>query len=310
MSTGSGTKAVVAALGANAGIALAKFVAFVFTGSSAMLAESVHSVVDTSNQGLLLWGHRTSRRRANQAHPFGFGRERYFYAFLVAVLLFTLGSAFGLYEGVHKILDPHPIDSPLIAVAVLLIALALESYSFRTALRESRPLRGDRTWWTFIRDAKTPELPVVLLEDSGALVGLALALSGVGLSVLTGNPVWDGIGTVGIGALLGVIAVVLIVETKSLLIGEGAGPELLAAIVEELARGEVDRVIHIRTEYLSPDDLLVAAKIALVADLPLHKVALAIDEAEQRVRARVPLAKLIYLEPDLDRGVSFGAKAD
>jgi len=310
LSTGSGTKAVVAALGANAGIALAKFVAFVFTGSSAMLAESVHSVVDTSNQGLLLWGHRTSRRRANQAHPFGFGRERYFYAFLVAVLLFTLGSAFGLYEGVHKILDPHPIDSPLIAVAVLLIALALESYSFRTALRESRPLRGDRTWWTFIRDAKTPELPVVLLEDSGALVGLALALSGVGLSVLTGNPVWDGIGTVGIGALLGVIAVVLIVETKSLLIGEGAGPELLAAIVEELARGEVDRVIHIRTEYLSPDDLLVAAKIALVADLPLHKVALAIDEAEQRVRARVPLAKLIYLEPDLDRGVSFGAKAD
>lgn len=301
LSAGTGTKAVVAALGANAGIAMAKFVAFAFTGSSAMLAEAVHSVVDTSNQGLLLWGHRTSRRQATRTHPFGFGRERYFYAFVVAVLLFTLGSAFGLYEGTQKILDPHPVESPLIAVAVLVVALALEGYSFRTAMRESRALRGEASWWTFIREAKTPELPVVLLEDTGALIGLALALGGVGLSVLTGNPVWDGIGTLAIGALLGVIAVVLIGETKSLLIGEGAAPDLLAAIVEELAQGEVERVIHIRTEYLSPDDLLVAAKIALVADLPLRKVALAIDEAEQRVRARVPLAKLIYLEPDLDR---------
>jgi cation diffusion facilitator family transporter len=292
---------VVAALGANAGIAVAKLVGFAVTGSSSMLAESVHSLADTANQGLLLLGRRTSQRRATREHPFGFGRERYFYAFVVALLLFTLGAVFALYEGVHKVIDPHPLEDPLVAVVILVLAMGLEGFSFRTAIRESRSLKGTSSWWRFIRDAKVPELPLVLAEDTGALLGLVFALCGVGLSVLTGNPVWDGVGTLAIGALLFVIALVLIVETSSLLIGEGANPGLLAQIIEELAKADVERVIHIRTQYLSPDELLVAAKIAFVAELPLRQVAKAIDDAEARVRARVPLATLIYLEPDLDR---------
>jgi cation diffusion facilitator family transporter len=301
MSAGGGTRAVLAALGANAGIAVAKFVGFAVTGSSSLLAESVHSLADTANQGLLLLGRRTSQRRATREHPFGYGRERYFYAFVVALLLFTLGAAFAVYEGVHKVLDPHPLDNPVVAIVILVIAMALEGFSFRTAIGESRELKGSASWWRFVRDAKIPELPVVLAEDTGALIGLVFALLGVVLSVTTGNPVWDGVGTIAIGALLGVIALVLIIETKSLLIGEGVGPELLDQITGELARDHVDRVIHIRTQYLSPDELLVAAKIAFVPEMPLRDVARAIDAAEARVRAKVPLARLIYLEPDLDR---------
>ncbi|HEV3361626.1 MAG TPA: cation diffusion facilitator family transporter [Pseudonocardiaceae bacterium] len=302
MSEQGGGKAVVAALSANAGIAVAKFVGFLFTGSSSMLAEAVHSLADTSNQGLLLLGRRTSQRKANQQHQFGFGRERYFYGFVVALLLFSVGSIFAIYEGVGKILDPHPLDSPLVAIIILAVAAVLEGLSFRTAMKESRVTKGAVSWFAFIREAKSPDLPVVLLEDTGALIGLIFALLGVVLSVLTGDPVFDGIGTVCIGALLGVFATVLIVETKSLLIGEGASPAMQARIVRELERGKVERVIHIRTQYLSPEELLVAAKIALVADLPLEDVAQAIDDAELRVREQVPVAKLIYLEPDLYRG--------
>ena len=294
-------KVVLAALAANLGIAVAKFVGFAFTGSSAMLAEAVHSMADTTNQLLLLLGRLAAQRSASAKHPFGFGRERYFYGFVVALMIFTVGSVFALYEGIDKIVEPHEMDSPLVAVVILFVAMCLEGYSFRTAMKESRPLKGKLSWWRFIRSATTPELPVVLLEDSGALIGLAFAFLGVGLSVLTGDPVWDGIGTVAIGLLLGAIAVVLIVEMKSLLIGEGARPAELDAIVEELSRDPVERVIHIRTEYLGPDELLVAAKIALTAGLPLSEVASAIDDAEARVRARVSSVRLIYLEPDLDR---------
>jgi cation diffusion facilitator family transporter len=296
-----GGKAVVAALSANAGIAVAKFVGFLFTGSSSMLAEAVHSLADTSNQGLLLLGRRTSQREATESHPFGFGRERYFYGFVVALLLFSVGSIFALYEGIKKIITPHPLEAPLVAIIILFVAAIMEGLSFRTAMRESRITKGNVSWFAFVREAKSPDLPVVLLEDTGALIGLVFALLGVVLSVVTGNPVFDGIGTVCIGSLLGVFATVLIVETKSLLIGEGVGPALLATIVGELEGGRVERVIHIRTQYLSPDELLVAAKIALVADLPLEEVAQAIDDAELRVRTKVPTAKLIYLEPDLYR---------
>ncbi|GAA3362536.1 cation diffusion facilitator family transporter [Saccharopolyspora gregorii] len=302
MSAGGGTKAILAALAANAGIAVAKFGGFLFTGSSSMLAESVHSVADTSNQGLLLLGQKTSVRRPTAEHPFGYGRDRYFYSFVVALLLFSLGSVFALYEGVHKIQHPEPLTSPLVAVVILLVAIALESYSFTTAIKESRAIKGELSWWQFIRQAKTPELPVVLLEDAGALLGLAFALGGVGLAVLTGNPVFDGVGTVCIGLLLGVIAVILIVETKSLLIGEGASRSVLDEVVGELRGGRVRRVIHIRTQYLGPDELLVAAKIALVPSLDVAEVAAEIDAAEARVRAKVPAVRLIYLEPDLDRG--------
>jgi cation diffusion facilitator family transporter len=301
VSAGGGTRAIIAALLANAGIAVAKFVGFLITGSSSMLAESVHSVADTSNQGLLLLGQKTSRREATREHPFGFGRDRYFYSFIVALMLFSLGSAFAIYEGIHKLQDPDPLTAPIVAVIILVIAIVLESYSFRTAIVESAKIKGSVTWWGFIRQSRSPELPVVLLEDTGALLGLVFALFGVGLTVVTGDPIWDGVGTLMIGALLGVIAVILIVEMKSLLIGEGATPRELDAISTVIVEGRVQRLIHIRTQYLGPDELLVAAKIALEPGLPLAEVASEIDAAERRIRAAVPASRLIYLEPDLDR---------
>jgi cation diffusion facilitator family transporter len=301
VSAGGGTRAIIAALLANAGIAVAKFVGFLITGSSSMLAESVHSLADTSNQGLLLLGGNRAKRAATAEHPFGYGRDRYFYSFVVALLLFTLGSVFALYEGIHKLSEHEPLESPLWAVAILLVAVGLEGYSFRTAIHESRPLKGSGSWWQFIRQSKVPELPVVLLEDFGALIGLVFALLGVGLSVLTDNSIFDAIGTIAIGTLLGVIAIVLIVEMKSLLIGEGAAPPVLAKITDALAQDRVERVIHIRTQYIGPEELLVAAKIALNSGLPVEDVARAIDAAEARVREAVPVARMIYLEPDLDR---------
>ncbi len=301
VSAGGGTKAIIAALVANAGISVAKFVGFLITGSSSMLAESVHSVADTSNQGLLLLGQKTSKRAATRNHPFGFGRDRYFYSFIVALMLFTLGSAFALYEGIHKLQHPEALTSPIVAVVILVVAIGLETYSFRTAIVESKLVKGNATWWQFIRQSKVPELPVVLLEDAGALIGLILALVGVGLATITGDPVWDAIGTISIGVLLGVIAVILIIEMKSLLIGEGSAPAELDVIEDELAKGKVERVIHIRTQYIGPDELLVAAKIALNPGMTVAETAEAINDAEMRVRNKVPAARLIYLEPDLDR---------
>jgi cation diffusion facilitator family transporter len=305
MSTAGSTRAIVAALLANAGIAIAKFVGFIITGSSSMLAESVHSVADTSNQGLLLFGQREARKQADDLHQFGYGRSRYFYSFVVALVLFTLGAVFALYEGYHKITHPEELTSPVVAVAILVVAIGLESYSFRTAVVESRPLKGSATWWRFIRTSRNPELPVVLLEDTGALIGLVFALAGVGLSMLTGDPVWDGIGTVAIGMLLAVIAVILMIEMHSLLIGEGATSQEDKAIRAALEQTtNVGRLIHLRTQYLGPDELLVGAKIALAADTDLATVAATIDAAEAAVRAAVPAATVIYLEPDLDRALT------
>jgi cation diffusion facilitator family transporter len=301
VSASGGRKAIIAALLANAGIALAKFIGYLVTGSSSMLAEAVHSVADTSNQGLLLLGQQRARRKATQEHPFGYGRDRYFYSFIVALLLFSLGSVFALYEGFHKLESEESLTSPLVAIVILGVAIVLESLSFRTAIRESRPLKGKGTWWQFIRQSKTPELPVVLLEDAGALFGLTLAFGGVGLSALTGDIVWDAIGTLCIGVLLGVIAIILIKETKSLLIGEGSGPVEVRTIRQALVGGGVNRVIHLRTQYLGPDELLIAAKIAIPATMSSAEVARIIDEVEARVRDAVPAARIIYLEPDLDR---------
>ena len=301
MSAEGSTKAILAALLANAGIALAKFIGFLITGSSSMLAESVHSVADTSNQGLLLLGQRQSRKEADPLHQFGYGRSRYFYSFVVAMVLFTLGSVFALYEGYHKISHPEELTSPIVAIVILVVAILLEGYSFRTAVKESRPLKGSGSWWRFIRNSRNPELPVVLLEDSGALVGLAFALTGVGLTMLTGEPVWDGVGTVAIGLLLGAIAVVLMIEMHSLLIGEGATREeerAIRAAIDQTAN--VDRLIHLRTQYLGPEELLVGAKIALAAETDLATVATTINAAEAAIREAVPAAQLIYLEPDLD----------
>ncbi|NDU75427.1 cation diffusion facilitator family transporter [Actinomadura sp. DSM 109109] len=301
MSAEGGTKAIVAALAANLGIAASKAVAFAFTGSSSMLAESIHSVADSGNQGLLLLGRKRSERDRTPQHPFGYGRERYFYAFVVAVVLFTVGAAFSLYEGYHKISHPEDVEAPIWAFSVLIVAIGLETFSFRTAIKESNAVRGEQSWWAFIRRAKAPELPVVLLEDLAALVGLFLALFGVSMAVATGDGIWDGVGTVAIGVLLAAVATILAIETKSLLIGEGVDPETERRIIEALESvDEVDHLIHIRTEYMGPDELLIAAKIAVNHDDTAADVARGIDAAEARVRAQIPAAKLIYLEPALD----------
>jgi len=302
---------VLAALAANLGIALIKFVAFALTGATSMLAEAVHSVADSGNQGLLLLGGKRSRRLATPEHPFGFGRDRYVYGFLVALVLFSVGGLFALYEGIEKIRHPHHLDSPIIAVVVLVVAIALESWSFRTAIAESRGLKGAGVSWAqFIRRAKVPELPVVLLEDFAALIGLTLALLGVGLATLLDEPAWDGVGSVGIGLLLISVAVVLIVETKSLLLGEAASPAVIARIEQALVGPGVQRVIHQRTLHLGPEEVLLAAKLAMAPDSTLAEVAAAIDAAEARVRAAEPTTRVIYLEPDIDRAASEPAGAD
>nr|WP_328825218.1 cation diffusion facilitator family transporter [Tomitella gaofuii] len=302
-----GMRTILAALSANLGIAVAKFVGFAVTGSSSMLAEGVHSVADTANQALLLVGRKQASKRPDRLHQFGYGRNRYFYAFVVALVLFSMGSVFAVYEGIGKIRHPEELSSPFVAIAILLVAIALEGYSFHTARGESKALKGRQSWWGFIRSSRNPELPVVLLEDSGALMGLVLALAGVGLTMATGDAVWDGVGTVLIGCLLGAIAIVLIVEMKSLLIGEAATEEQERRIMAALDEGLAERVIHLRTQYLSPDELLVAAKIALPAGTPLDEVAAQVDAAEARIREAVPVARLIYIEPDLDRARGAGS---
>lgn len=302
MSSSGSTRAIVAALVANAGIAVAKFTGFLITGSAAMLAEAVHSLVDTSNQSLLLFGQRAAAKEPDALHPFGHGRSRYFWSFVVALVLFSLGSLFALYEGYEKLSHPVELTSPLVAIVILVVAIGLETYSFRTALAESRPLKGEGSWLRFLHNSRNPELPVVLLEDTAALIGLVLALLAVGLSVLTGNPVWDSVGTLAIGVLLGVVAIFLMVEMHSLLIGEGATPVEDRAIRAALEQTDnITRLIHLRTQYFGPDEMLVGAKIAMAPHLDLAGVAATIDAAEADIRAVVPSARIIYLEPDLDR---------
>ncbi|MEU4088783.1 cation diffusion facilitator family transporter [Streptomyces aureus] len=311
MSASGGTKAIVAALGANLAIAVSKFVAFAFSGSSSMLAEGVHSVADSGNQALLLIGGKKAQRAATPQHPFGYGRERYIYAFLVSIVLFSVGGMFAVYEGYEKIVHPHEIEHWYWPVGVLVFAIIAEGFSFRTAIKESNELRGSHSWSQFIRRAKAPELPVVLLEDFGALIGLVLALGGVGLALLTGDGVWDGIGTVCIGVLLILIALVLAAETKSLLLGEAAGPEETAKIEAAMVDGDtVTGIIHMRTLHLGPEELLIAAKIAVRHDDTAAEVARAIDAAEARIRAAVPIARVIYLEPDIYSDAAAAAGPD
>jgi cation diffusion facilitator family transporter len=300
-----GRRAIIAAAVANLAIALAKLVGFAFTGAASMLAEAVHSLADTINQGLLFLGGARAEQAATEEHPFGYGRERYFWGFVVALVIFTAGSMFALFEGIDKLRHPHELSSAGWAVAILLVSVGLEGFSFRTALSEAKPLKGARSWWGFIRAAKTPELPVVLLEDFGALIGLCFALLGVGLAVVTGNPRFDALGSVAIGLLLGVIAAILVVEMKSLLIGEAASPAVVARIRRAMEDTElVLSVIHLRTEHLGPEDLLVGAKLAFDTTLDVFGLADAIDDVERHVRAAVPAARLIYIEPDVARPVA------
>ena len=300
MSASGGNKAILAALGANLGIAIAKFVGYLITMSSSMLAESIHSLADTSNQALLLLGGRKSRKLADAEHPFGYGRERYVYAFVVSIILFSVGGVFSLYEGIDKLSHPHELETPIVAVIILVVAIGFEGFSFRTAIVESNHVRGTQGWISFIRRAKAPELPVVLLEDFAALIGLVLALTGVGLTWATGNPVFDAIGTICIGVLLVLVAIVLGIETKSLLIGEGATVEDTTKIRDAInAQPQVESLIHMKTLYLGPDELLVAAKVAFARTKKLAEVAAAINDLEVAVREAVPAARVIYIEPDV-----------
>jgi cation diffusion facilitator family transporter len=302
MSSEGGTKAIVAALVANLGIAASKFVAFAVTGSASMASEGVHSLADSGNQLLLLVGGRRARRAADDEHPFGYGRSRYVYAFVVSIVLFSVGGLYAVYEGVHKILHPDELTSPQWAFAVLIIAVVLEGFSLRTAIGEANPSRAGKSWLQFVRHAKAPELPVVLLEDTGALIGLLFALVGVTLAVVTENGRWDGVGSLAIGLLLVCIAGFLSVEMNSLLIGEAGTPGDVDAIRAALVAGtDIGGVIHLKTLHLGPEELLVAAKIAVSVDDSALAVAQAIDAAEARVRAAVPIARVIYLEPDIQR---------
>ncbi len=297
-----GRRAVVAALLANAGIALAKVVGFVLTGAASLLAEAVHSLADTSNQALLLLGSTRAKRSATRSHPFGYGRETYFWAFVVALVLFLLGGVFAIVEGIEKLRHPHEVEGLGVAVGILLVAVTLESFSLRTAIHEANQVRGDDSWWAFIRRSKRPDLPIVLLEDVGAEVGLAFALTGVLLARITDNPRWDAAGSLAIGVLLVVVAVILVIEMKSLLIGESAtlaDEEAIGSAIES-APG-VRRLIHLRTEHLGPDELLVVAKIELDATLTVAEVADRINGAEAALRAAVPAARLVFLEPDVAR---------
>jgi cation diffusion facilitator family transporter len=302
--SGHGTRAVIAALLANLGIAVAKLVGFALTGSSSMLAEAFHSVADSGNQATLIVGGRVAERAPDRQHPFGHGRARFFAAFLVAVILFTLGSLFSLYEGYDKLRHPHELESIGIAVAILVIALVLEGLSLRTAVGEATPLRGDQSWWSFIRTTKKPELAVVLLEDTAAEAGLAFALAGVGLAAVTGDPGWDAVGTLAIGVLLAVVAAVLGFEMYSLLVGEAASPAEQDAIREAiLSTDGVAELVQLRTMHLGPDELLVVGGLEIERAQSAADTAAVIDAAQARVREALPSARVIYLEPDLPAAV-------
>ena len=302
MSTEGGTKAVIAALLANSGIAVSKFVAFAITGSTSMLSEAIHSVADSLNQVLLLIGGKRSRRVADEQYQFGYGRVRYVYGFMVAIVLFMVGGIYSLYEGWHKWTHPEPVENHWIAIGVLTIAIILESFSLRTAVQETNKVRGKRSFAKFVRDARQPELPVILLEDIGALLGLVFAMFGVSLAVITGNGRWDGMGAMAIGSLLIIIAIILIREMSAMLVGEGALPEEYDAVKAALESAPlVERVIHLRTLHVGPDALLVGAKIAIKHQDTAGEIAQGIDEAERLLRLAVPSARYVFLEPDLDR---------
>ncbi len=307
MAVGGGNKAIITALLANAGIAVAKFVGFLITRSSSMLAESIHSAADTGNQGLLLLGGNRARREASISHPFGHGRERYFWAFVVSVVLFLGGSAFAIFEGIEKLRHPHELDAPAVALAILGLGIVLEGFAFRTAIGEANKVRGDASWVEFVRRSRSPELPVVLLEDLGATIGLVIAFFCITMATVTGVDEWDGAGTLTIGILLGIIAIVLAVEMKSLLIGESATARHRDAIVAAIeSHPDVQSLIHLRTQHIGPEELLVAAKVDFRPDLSVPELAAAVDDLEHRVRTEVTITGPMYVEPDIRQAVTPG----
>ncbi|MFM2030417.1 MAG: hypothetical protein RI927_37 [Actinomycetota bacterium] len=302
MSTEGSMRAIIAALLANIGIAITKFIAAAFSGSASMFAEGIHSVADSGNQILLIIGGKRAKRAATAAHPFGYGRSRYIYAFMVSIVLFSVGGMFSILEGIEKLQHPHELEMVWLPLVVLGAAIVMESLSLRTAVIEANHVRHGKSWVQFIRHAKSPELPVILLEDLAALIGLVLAFGGVGLTVVTGDPIWDAIGTLAIGGLLVLVAIVLGLETSSLLVGEGATAEDTGKIRKALKNTDgVESIIHMKTLYLGPDELMVGAKIAVTEKVTGKQIAQIIDTAEENVRTAVAAARVIYLEPDIAR---------
>lgn len=302
MSTEGSTRAIFAALGANIGIAVTKFIAAGVSGSASMMAEGIHSVADSGNQVLLLIGGKRAKREATKTHPFGYGRSRYIYAFMVSIVLFSVGGLFSINEGFAKLSHPHELTNAWLPLLVLAVSIVLESFSLYTALKAAKEERGRTSLVKFIRHAKSPELPVVLLEDMAALLGLVFAFIGVGMAVVTHDPIWDAIGTLAIGVLLVAVAIILGIETSSLLVGEGANDKDAKKIYDAIESTEgVDSLIHIKTLYLGPDELMVAAKIGVSKGSTAEKIAETIDLAEKRIREAVPAARVIYLEPDILR---------
>jgi cation diffusion facilitator family transporter len=294
------TGAIAAAFVANMGIAIAKFAGFVITGSSALLAESIHSLADSSNQALLFLGGRRASRPPTPLHPFGYGRARYFWSFVVALVLFSLGGLFSIYEGYQKLIHPHEITSPLVAFGILAVAIVFECFALATAVRHAKPERRERGWIEFIRSSRSPELPVLLMEDTAALLGLIFATAGIALALVTGNPLFDACGTLAIGVLLVAVAIVLAIEMKSLLMGEAAAPDVIERIETQIQQGDdVRKVIHLITQHLGPEEVLVAAKVEFDSSLSMEALARAINACEERVRSSVPIARVIYVEPDL-----------
>ncbi|MEC7810294.1 MAG: cation diffusion facilitator family transporter [Actinomycetota bacterium] len=296
----TGKKTILAALIANVGIAIAKFIGFAITKSSTMLAEGIHSSADSANQLLLLLGTQRAKRTPNPKHPFGYGRERYFWSFVVALILFSLGSLFAIYEGIEKIRHPHTLENASWAIGILIFGIFIESFSFRTAIVEAKTIKGETSWSKFVIRSKQPEIPVVLLEDAGALFGMVIALAAISLVKITGEPLWDGIGTLSIGLLLGLIATVLAREMHSLIIGEAASDDDYEKIEKLIQNSnEIVDVIEIRTQHLGPEEILIGARVAFDESLQAKEIADAINNLEATIRNEVKTAGPIFIEPEI-----------
>ena len=296
----TGKKTILAALIANLGIAIAKFVGFAITKSSTMLAEGIHSSADSANQLLLLMGTQRAKREPSSKHPFGYGRERYFWSFVVALILFSLGSLFAIYEGIEKIRHPHALNNASWAIGILIFGIFIESFSFRTAIVEARTIKGESTWSKFVVRSKQPEIPVVLLEDAGALFGMVIALAAISLVKITGEPIWDGIGTLSIGVLLGVIAIILAREMHSLIIGEAASEKDLSKIVNIIENNsQVAQLVEMRTQHLGPDEILIGVRVAFRENLQTKEIANLINQLEADIIIELKNAGPIFIEPEI-----------
>jgi cation diffusion facilitator family transporter len=292
------TRTLVVALLANLGIAISKFVAAAITGSSAMLTEGVHSVVDCTNQLLLMWGRRAAKRPPDKKHPFGYGRELYFWSFVVAVLVFALGAGVSIYEGIVHIMNPEPAVSPVIAYAVLLIAFLLEGWSTVEAFGDFRRSKGELSWFQAIRRSKDPPGFIVLLENGAAMAGIIAAAVGLALSQLTGDPFYDGAASVVIGLILAVTSCLLAYESKALLIGEAANPELVAAL-HDMVQGKkgVTAVGQVLTIHAAPDQITAMLSVDFDDDITARDVEALVWGIEVEAAKRFPMVKRLYLRP-------------